>query len=689
MAKLLKLRRGTTTQHGSFTGAEGEVTVDTDKESLVVHNGSNAGGYPLAREDMSNVSSASIAGRLANDSIATDKIAAGTLPSDVVVNTNNILDGTIVNADVSANAAIAGTKVSPNFGSQAITTTGNITSNGQINIESTSPRLHLADTNSEDDFSVYNLNGVFTIFNEDDTRSDLTIDSSGQVDIAGNLDANGGVDVTGNITVTGTVDGRDVAADGTKLDGVETNATADQTAAEILTAIKTVDGAGSGLDADLLDGETSGSFLRSDTNDSFSGQLTSTCTNDEKLILSGTNDPYIRWQEGTSDKAYIRWNAAGFFGLYNQEDSSSIRIKDSLDFSTDGSTYHTIWHAGNDGSASGLDADMLDGVQAGGFLRADTADTATADITFSGGAGAVTIAANSDIRLPNGNWAGDSTSPKIQGHGNYLYICGGSSGFVFRENATNRWFIDGNGHYIPGADSTYDIGENSTRVRNIYADTLYGDGSNLTGVQPFPSGTKMLFQQTSAPTGWTKVTSSVDNKALRVVSGSVSSGGNQAFTSAFASRTPSGNVGSSGNSTASFSGSVSGNTGNSGASTSNVNTGGNVNNHTLSSNQMPSHSHGITSWYSDQYQNRQGNQYTGGLSNSSANINTNNSGGGGSHSHGFSGSGHSHNVNNHTHSFSGNFSGNTGNHTHNAGSFSGSAMDFAVQYLDVIICSKD
>ena len=50
MAKLLKLRRGTTSQHSSFTGAEGEVTVDTDKETLVVHNGSTAGGFPLARE---------------------------------------------------------------------------------------------------------------------------------------------------------------------------------------------------------------------------------------------------------------------------------------------------------------------------------------------------------------------------------------------------------------------------------------------------------------------------------------------------------------------------------------------------------------------------------------------------------------------------------------------------------------
>ena len=100
MAKLLKLRRGTTTQHGSFTGAEGEVTVDTDKETLVVHDGSTAGGHPVAAEDMANVSSASIAGRLATDSIATSKIAAGALPTDVTIASANIVNGTIATDDI-------------------------------------------------------------------------------------------------------------------------------------------------------------------------------------------------------------------------------------------------------------------------------------------------------------------------------------------------------------------------------------------------------------------------------------------------------------------------------------------------------------------------------------------------------------------------------------------------------------
>jgi len=40
MATEVKRRRGTTTQHSTFTGAEGEITVDTTKNTLVVHDGS-------------------------------------------------------------------------------------------------------------------------------------------------------------------------------------------------------------------------------------------------------------------------------------------------------------------------------------------------------------------------------------------------------------------------------------------------------------------------------------------------------------------------------------------------------------------------------------------------------------------------------------------------------------------------
>jgi hypothetical protein len=50
MTTALKLRRGTTSQHSTFTGALAEVTVDTTKNTAVVHNGTTPGGTPLATE---------------------------------------------------------------------------------------------------------------------------------------------------------------------------------------------------------------------------------------------------------------------------------------------------------------------------------------------------------------------------------------------------------------------------------------------------------------------------------------------------------------------------------------------------------------------------------------------------------------------------------------------------------------
>jgi hypothetical protein len=46
----IQQRRGTTTQHSTFTGLVGEITIDTDKDTVVVHDGVKAGGYPLAKE---------------------------------------------------------------------------------------------------------------------------------------------------------------------------------------------------------------------------------------------------------------------------------------------------------------------------------------------------------------------------------------------------------------------------------------------------------------------------------------------------------------------------------------------------------------------------------------------------------------------------------------------------------------
>ena len=57
-------------------------------------------------------------GMIANDAVTMDKLNSGALPTDITVASANIVDGTIVNADVNAAAAIDGTKVDPAFGSQ-------------------------------------------------------------------------------------------------------------------------------------------------------------------------------------------------------------------------------------------------------------------------------------------------------------------------------------------------------------------------------------------------------------------------------------------------------------------------------------------------------------------------------------------------------------------------------------------
>ena len=86
MAIQIQLRQGTTTEHNTFTGAVGEVTVDTTKDTLVVHDGVTVGGTVLAKvsEVPSLVPQATeaVAG---NAKIATSAIAqAGVNDTDII-----------------------------------------------------------------------------------------------------------------------------------------------------------------------------------------------------------------------------------------------------------------------------------------------------------------------------------------------------------------------------------------------------------------------------------------------------------------------------------------------------------------------------------------------------------------------------------------------------------------------------
>ena len=174
--------------------------------------------------------------------------------------------------------------------------------------------------------------------------------------------------------------------------------------------------------------------------------------------------------------------------------------------------------------------------------------------------------------------------------------------------------------------------------------TYIGSGAELTGIDIIPAGSLMLFQQSSAPTGWTKGTAH-DNKALRVVTGSASSGGSNTFAAAF-----------NNNQT------VSGTT-----SSTSVTITGSTAAHTLSIAEMPAHTHteGGTQEFGTTSSPSTGVRNTGNSSPGNQ-FETQSTGGGGSHSHGV-----------------GTLAG--GAHTH---TFS-DTFNLDVQYVDLIICSKD
>lgn len=217
--------------------------------------------------------------------------------------------------------------------------------------------------------------------------------------------------------------------------------------------------------------------------------------------------------------------------------------------------------------------------------------------------------------------------------------------------------VQGDILYAAGSDSFARLAKSATATRYLANTGANNDpqwdqvnlGNGVTGTLPvgnggtgqttalIPSGTVMLFYQAAAPTGWTQITTQ-NNKALRVVSGTGGgTGGSLAFTTAFASRSITGSV------------SINAISGSAGATT-------------LSINQIPAHSHGVSA--------APGPSSQGGLQTNWAGFTnrayyaTPNAGGGGSHDHPFS-------------------------FSSGSASFSGTALDLAVQYIDLIIASKN
>jgi hypothetical protein len=205
-------------------------------------------------------------------------------------------------------------------------------------------------------------------------------------------------------------------------------------------------------------------------------------------------------------------------------------------------------------------------------------------------------------------------------------------------------------------------------------------------VEAFAAGTKMIFQQTSAPTGWTKSTADND-KAMRVVTGSVSSGGTHGLSSppsiAHTHTGPSHTHTSAGHT---HSGPSHTHSTPSHSHSHTLSAGA----HTLSTSQMPAHTHTMTTFKGSFGNSGNGPSYTTVGTNQSSHS-TNSTGGGSSHSHSLSGS-----ISSGGSGTSGSASGTTGSTTPGATGASGTGATgstaptaFAPLYLDVIVATKD
>ena len=146
------------------------------------------------------------------------------------------------------------------------------------------------------------------------------------------------------------------------------------------------DGSGSGLDADTVDGVQASQIIYGNSS---TGTSEGTFTNWNSINKSGFYS-----DDGASNKwSTSNWSSVLHHRLY----SSNNNYATQLGFDTYNNNLYTrtnnngtwtswdkIWHAGNDGSGSGLDADTLDGINSGSFLRSDAADTASGNLTFTG-----------------------------------------------------------------------------------------------------------------------------------------------------------------------------------------------------------------------------------------------------------------------------------------------------------------
>lgn len=193
MATAIQRRRGNTAQHASFTGLAGEITIDTDKNTVVVHDGTTAGGYPLAKA--SEV--AALGGADITAVIAGDGLTGGASSGNATI---NVAAGAGINVTADA-VAVNATYVKGLFSATDSGGDGSFSYSDGV-FTYTGPSASDVRAHFVGGTGVTISSGNISIGQEVSTSSNVTFDTV-SADVIGNVSGN----LTGNVTgtLTGTV----------------------------------------------------------------------------------------------------------------------------------------------------------------------------------------------------------------------------------------------------------------------------------------------------------------------------------------------------------------------------------------------------------------------------------------------------------------------------------------------------
>ena len=257
------------------------------------------------------------------------------------------------------------------------------------------------------------------------------------------------------------------------------------------------DGSGSGLDADKLDGLQASSFLRSDADDQVSTYSNNIRFYSNTAIEStGSSQASLEvYQPTAGSDAFMAFHVAGDYAGYFGLDGSDNQFK--IGGWSFGGNKYKVWHQGNDGSGSGLDADTLDGVQGSSYLRSDQNDTHSGNIQainldltanhgrglrFWNGSDSYRIYMSSTGQSGAGRVAGETTSD----YNMYFRMTGGTNrGFVFQNGNGNKAGIDASGNIrtVANVDCNY-----------LRADRIYSNNDGSSGYFYNDSGTRTAYK---------------------------------------------------------------------------------------------------------------------------------------------------------------------------------------------------